>query len=131
MNDLKKLNLLNLSIKRDKPILIKFNPHASRDRSKVKCIVFGDNGLLLNISNTQERELRVCHYEFSWALRTCCPKPGKSQTETRTGVGSEELVVDCFNRDWSFGYCSCGDHCFGEVSEEKEVKRYGKRVGEE
>jgi len=73
----------------------------------------------------------VCHYEFSWALRTCCPKPGESQTETRTGVGSEELVVDCFNRDWSFGYCSCGDHCFGEVSEEKEVKRYGKRVGEE
>ncbi|VYS61465.1 unnamed protein product [Arabidopsis thaliana] len=48
-NDLKKLNL---SIKRDKPILIKFDPHASRDRSKVKCIVFGDNGLLLNISNT-------------------------------------------------------------------------------
>ncbi|KAL9816000.1 hypothetical protein AtNW77_Chr4g0272981 [Arabidopsis thaliana] len=37
---------------RDKPILIKFDPHASRDRSKVKCIVFGDNGLLLNISNT-------------------------------------------------------------------------------
>ncbi|KAG7553380.1 hypothetical protein ISN45_Aa06g039080 [Arabidopsis thaliana x Arabidopsis arenosa] len=48
-NDLKKLNL---SIKRDKPILIKFEPYASRNRSRVQCVAFGDNGLLLNISNT-------------------------------------------------------------------------------
>lgn len=48
-NDLKDLNL---TIKRDNPILIKFDPYASRDRTRIKCISFGDNGLLLNFSNT-------------------------------------------------------------------------------
>ncbi|CAH2069260.1 unnamed protein product [Thlaspi arvense] len=50
-NDLKKLNL---SIKRDDPILIKFDPYASQHHQsirRIKCVTFGDNGLL-NFSNT-------------------------------------------------------------------------------
>lgn len=46
-NDLKKLNL---SIKRDNPIFIKFD---HRRRRNIKCVAFGDNGLL-NISNTTQ-----------------------------------------------------------------------------
>ncbi|EOA21173.1 hypothetical protein CARUB_v10001521mg [Capsella rubella] len=67
-NDLKKLNL---SIKRDDPIVIKFDPYASRDRRRIRCIAFGDNGLFSSFSNTiRDHECATTNSHGHYALVT-------------------------------------------------------------
>ncbi|XP_010456217.1 PREDICTED: uncharacterized protein LOC104737679 [Camelina sativa] len=102
-NDLKNLNL---SIKRDDPIVIKLDPYASRDdRRGIKCIVFGDNGLFSSFSNTiRDYECAATnthgHY-YALVVLNEKPKPKHEPEVSRrnwwwfvlTGIGVSVIVV--------------------------------------
>ncbi|ESQ37749.1 hypothetical protein EUTSA_v10029239mg [Eutrema salsugineum] len=73
-NDLKKLNL---SIKRDNPISIRFDAYVSHnhERRRIKCVAFGDNGLL-NFSNiARNYECATTNSRGHYALVVVNQKP--------------------------------------------------------
>ncbi|XP_010422776.1 PREDICTED: uncharacterized protein LOC104708000 [Camelina sativa] len=100
-NDLKNLNL---SIKRDDPIVIKFDPYASRDRREMKCIAFGDNGSFSSFSSTirdYECAATNTHGHYALVVLNGKPKPKHEPEVSRrnwwwfvlTGIGVSVIAV--------------------------------------
>ncbi|XP_010427713.1 PREDICTED: uncharacterized protein LOC104712492 [Camelina sativa] len=101
MNDLKKLNL---SIKRDDRIVIKFDPYASHERRGIKCIAFGDNGSFSSFSDTirdYECAANDSHGHYALVVLNRKPKPKHEPEVVRrnwwwfvlTGIGVSVIAV--------------------------------------
>lgn len=102
-NDLKKLNL---TIKRDNPILVKFDPYDDPQIRKIKCIAFGDNGSSNFSNTTRNHECATTSSRGHYALVVLNqnPKPeSKSKPElvvrrkwwwvALAGIGVSVIVV--------------------------------------
>ncbi|CAA7017410.1 unnamed protein product [Microthlaspi erraticum] len=95
-NDLKKLNL---TIKRDKPILIKFDSHVDDPQiRRIKCIAFGDNGLWSFSNTTRNHECATTSSRGHYALVVLNQNP---KPESKP-----ELVVR--RRWWWFALAAIG-----------------------